>query len=477
MVSTRALRSVIGGSGAALLAATAALVAVTVPSAHAADPPLRDLAAAKGVYMGTALMANELSGTSASIAGTQFDSVTPGNEMKWDTVEPSRGTYNWAPGDSIVNFAQAHDMQVRGHNLVWHSQLPNWLTSGSFSNDELHSILVKHVTDEVTHYKGKVVHWDVVNEPFNEDGTFRQDLWYNQLGVSYIADAFKAARAADPAAKLYLNDYNVEGTGAKSDGMYNLVKSLKQQGVPIDGVGFQAHLILGQVPSTFKANLQRFADLGVDVAITELDVRMQTPSDASKLQQQANDYAAVVNDCLGVTRCAGITVWGFTDATSWVPSTFPGQGAATLYDENYQPKPAYAAVRTALGGGTTTTPPTSPPTSPPTTPPGGGSGCAVSYGVNQWNTGFTANVTVKNNGSAPVNGWSLKWTFASGQTVTQAWNATVSQSGTAVTATNLSYNGTIPAGGSTSFGFNATWAGGNPAPTGFTLNGTACTVS
>jgi endo-1,4-beta-xylanase len=467
MVSKRALRSAIGGSGAALLAATAALIAVTIPSAHAADPPLRDLAAAKGVYMGTALMASELSGTSASIAGTQFNSVTPGNEMKWDTVEPSRGTYNWAPGDSIVNFAQAHSMQVRGHNLVWHNQLPNWLTSGSFSNDELHSILIKHVTDEVTHYKGKVVHWDVVNEPFNEDGTFRSDLWYNQLGVSYIADAFKAAHAADPAAKLYLNDYNVEGAGAKSDGMYNLVKSLKQQGVPIDGVGFQAHLIVGQVPSTFKANLQRFADLGVDVAITELDVRMQTPSDASKLQQQASDFAAVVNDCLGVTRCVGITVWGFTDATSWVPSTFPGQGAANLYDENYQPKPAYAAVRTALGGTTTTTPPSTP-------PPSGG--CVVTYGVNQWNTGFTANVTVKNNGTAPVSGWTLKWTFAPGQTVTQAWNATVTQSGTAVTATNVSYNGTIAAGGTTSFGFNANWSGSNPAPTGFTLNGAACTT-
>ena len=470
MFSKRSLRSALGGSGVALLAAAAAAVALTIPSAQAAGTPLRDLAAAKGVYMGTALMQSELTGTSGSIAGAQFDSVTPGNEMKWQSVEPTRGTYNWGPADQIVSFAQAHDMQVRGHNLVWHSQLPNWLTSGSFSDSALHDIMIKHVTDEVTHFKGEVVHWDVVNEPFNEDGTYRSDLWYNQLGVSYIADALTAAHAADPAAKLYINDYNIEATGAKSNAMYTLVKSLKAQGVPIDGVGFQAHFILGQVPSDFKANLQRFADLGVDVAVTELDVRMQLPSDATKLQQQANDYTTVMNDCLGVSRCKGVTVWGFTDATSWVPSTFPGQGAATPYDENYQPKPAYTAIQTALGGTTTT-----PPTTPPTTTPPGGTGCTVTYGVNQWNTGFTANISVVNGGSSAISGWTLKWTQSSGtQTVTQAWNATVTKSGTGYTATNLSYDAAIPAGGSTSFGFNANWSGANPAPTGFTLNGTAC---
>jgi endo-1,4-beta-xylanase len=476
MFSKRSMRSAVGGSGVAILAASAALVAVAMPSAHAAGTPLRTLAEAKGIYMGTALQANELTGTSGSIAGTQFDSVTPGNEMKWESVEPNRGTYNWGPADQIVSFAQQNNMMVRAHNLVWHSQLPNWLTSGSFTNSQLHDLMTKHVTDEVTHFKGKVAHWDVVNEPFNEDGTYRADLWYNQLGVSYIADAFTAAHAADPNAKLYINDYNIEGQNAKSNGMYNLVKSLKQQGVPIDGVGFQAHFILGQVPSDFKANMQRFADLGVDVAVTELDVRMQTPSDATKLQQQANDYTTVMNDCLGVSRCVGVTVWGFNDATSWVPSTFPGQGAATPYDGNFNPKPAYTAIQTALGGTTTTTPP--PTSTPPTTPPpGGGGACTVTYGVNQWNTGFTANITVKNGSSSALNGWTLTWSQSGGtQTVTQAWNATVTRSGTTYTATNLSYNGAVAAGGTTSFGFNANWSGSNPAPTGFTLNGSACTV-
>lgn len=383
MVSKRTLGFVAGGSALALLAATAVLLA-TRSSDHgpAAEPaaasgsraakagrptaaktarptapgaPLRDLAAARGVQLGTALAAGGLTGTSGSIAGSQFDAVTPENEMKWETVEPERGNYNWAPGDAIVAFATAHGMQVRGHNLVWHGQLPDWLTTGDFGDDELRALMVKHVTDEVTHYKGRIAFWDVVNEPFTDDGGYRAGLFYRQLGVSYIADAFTAAHAADPAAKLYLNDYSIEGVGPKSDAMYALAKSLKQQGVPIDGVGFQAHFILGQVPDTFRANMQRFADLGLDVAVTELDIRMPTPPDADALRRQADDYTAVVQACLAVSRCRGITVWGFSDATSWVPEAFPGQGAATPYDAHYRPKPAYGAIAAALGDGPTRT--------------------------------------------------------------------------------------------------------------------------
>ncbi len=182
-----------------------------------------------------------------------------------------------------------------------------------------------------------------------------------------------------------------------------------------------------------------------------------------------------MNDCLGVTRCQGVTVWGFNDATSWVPGTFPGQGAATPYDENYQPKPAYYAIQSALGGTTTTTPPTSPPTTPPTTPPGGGA-CTVTYSVNEWTTGFTANITVTS--ASAVDGWTVALTYPGGsRTVTQAWNATVTQSGSTVTANNLSYNGAVAAGGTATFGFNADWSGSDPRPTAATLNGTACTVS
>ncbi|MGW3120544.1 endo-1,4-beta-xylanase [Streptomyces sp. NPDC001107] len=442
------MRSLRTGSTLAALVTGAALL-FTAPAAHAADTPLRDLAAAKGKVIGTAVTGSKLTGTYGDLAGAQFNSLTPGNAMKWGSIEPARGSFDWTEADRIVAFAQAHNQQVRGHTLVWHNQNPSWLTNGSWTSAQLSSLLQNHLSTEVGRYKGKIAAWDVVNEPFNEDGTYRSTLWYNGLGADYIANALTWAHAADPAAKLYINDYNVEGVGAKSTALYNLVKDLKSRGVPIDGVGLQAHLILGQVPSSLQQNIQRFADLGVDVSITELDVRMALPADSTKLAQQAADYKSVLNACVAVTRCAGVTVWGFADSDSWVPSTFPGYGAATPYDEDYAPKPAYHAIAEALGG--TTTP-----------PPSGA--CTATYSVtSQWNTGFTGQVTIACSG-ASLSSWKANWTFGAGQQITQAWNATCSQSGTAVTCTNASYNGSVPDGGSVSFGFNGSWSGSNPIP-------------
>ncbi|MFF9816931.1 endo-1,4-beta-xylanase [Streptomyces sp. NPDC014006] len=439
---------------AGLATAAAALLALgAAPSAHAADPPLRDLAAAQGKVIGTAVTGSELTGTYGDITGREFGSLTPGNAMKWGSVEPTRGSFDWAEADQIVAFAQAHHQQVRGHTLVWHSQNPSWLTGGSWTPAQLSSLLQNHISTEVGRYQGKITGWDVVNEPFNEDGTYRSTLWYDGLGADYIASALTWAHAADPAAKLYINDYNVEGVNAKSTALYNLVKSLKARGVPIDGVGLQAHLVLGQVPATLQQNIQRFADLGVDVAITELDVRMQLPADSGKLAQQKADFKAVVGACAAVTRCAGVTVWGFTDSDSWVPSTFPGYGAATPYDESYQPKPAYYGIAEALGGS------------------GGGGGgtapaggCSAAYTVtSQWNSGFTGQVRISCTG-ASLSSWKASWSFGAGQQLTQAWNAGCTQSGAAVTCSNISYNGTVPDGGSVTFGFNANWSGSNPVP-------------
>jgi len=264
--------------------------------------------------------------------------------------------------------------------------------------------------------------------------------------------------------------------------MYSLVSSLKAQGVPIDGVGFESHFILGQVPSTMKANMARFTALGVNVAVTELDDRIQLPATAANLQQQAADYATVVSDCLGVSGCVGVSQWGVGDADSWIPGFFSGYGAATMYDQNYQPKPAYDAVVTALGGpgggGTSSSPSTSPSTSPsssPSTTPSGGS-CKVTDAINAWNTGLTENLTITNTGTAAINGWSLAFTLPSGQTITNGWNAAYHPAAGQVTATNLSYDGAIPAGGSTTVGFQATHTGNASAPAAFSLNGHACAV-
>ncbi|WP_289734455.1 endo-1,4-beta-xylanase [Streptomyces macrolidinus] len=337
----------------------------TAPSALAASGTLGQLAAAQGRYFGSATDNSELNDSPyTAILGSEFNSITPANSMKWDAVEPQQGQFNYTNGDAIVSFAQSHNQKVRGHTLVWHSQLPSWVSN--LPSSQVQAAMENHIAKEAGHYKGKVYAWDVVNEPFNDDGSYRTDAFYNAMGKDYIATALKAARAADPSAKLYINDYNIDGTGAKADAMYQLASDLKKQGVPLDGIGFQGHLAIQySVPSNIQQNLQRFADLGLDVAFTELDVRMQLPSDSTKLATQADYYRQVTNACLAVSRCVGMTVWDFTDKYSWVPNTFPGEGAADLYDDNLQIKPAYTAVSNALGGsggggGGDTTPPSAP---------------------------------------------------------------------------------------------------------------------
>jgi endo-1,4-beta-xylanase len=218
---------------------------------------------------------------------------------------------------------------------------------GTFTREDLTAAMHAHIDAVAGRYRGRVAAWDVVNEPFEENGALRSSPFLRAIGPDYIALAFRRARAADPTAKLYLNDYNVEGINAKSNALYDLVRTLRQQGVPIDGVGLQAHLILGQVPGDIRQNIERFTALGVEVAITELDVRMTLPPDADKLTRQAADYRRVADACLTVPRCVGITVWDFTDRYSWVPSVFAGQGAALPFDENLRPKPAYDALRRA----------------------------------------------------------------------------------------------------------------------------------
>ena len=188
----------------------------------------------------------------------------------------------------------------------------------------------------------------MINEPYNDNGTLRQDVFYNAMGSNYLAIALRAAHAADPGAKLYINDYNIEGQNAKSNALYNLAKSMLTQGVPLGGIGFESHFVVGQVPSSLQANMQRFAALGLDVAITELDDRIKLPASSANLQQQATDYRTVIRACLAVSRCVGVSQWGIDDGHSWIPGTFSGYGAAMMYNSSFQPKPAYNAAVSAL---------------------------------------------------------------------------------------------------------------------------------
>ncbi|MFC5817848.1 endo-1,4-beta-xylanase [Nonomuraea harbinensis] len=357
------------GSRPRTLAAAALLGLLAVfflPAGPAdASAPLRQHAAARGKFIGTALATGPLSNETQyrNIAATEFNQITAENAMKWDATEPNQGQFNFSGADTIVNFATQNNQQVHGHTLVWHNQTPGWVQG--LGATAMRSAMQNHISQVVGRYANNaaVVSWDVVNEVFEENGNLRSSFWYNTLGQSYIADAFRYARAADPDARLCINDYNVEGINAKSTAMYNLVRSLREQNVPVDCVGFQSHLAIQYgFPSDLRQNLERFAALGVQVRITEVDVRMQMPRSSSKDTTQANYYRDVIQACLAVNACAGVTIWGFTDRHSWVPDTFSGEGAALIYDENYQQKPSYTAVHNALDGGTPsdTTPPTTP---------------------------------------------------------------------------------------------------------------------
>lgn len=338
---------------AALAAVLVAAGIATGPAAQAHDrqPTLAELAQRHGRYFGSATDNPELTDPAYTrLLGSEFDTITPGNGMKWYATEPQQGVFDWTEGDQIVHLAREHHQRVRAHTLVWHSQLPDWLTSRTWTAPELRAVLKKHIQTEVRHYRGKVYSWDVVNEAFNEDGSYRETIWYKTLGPGYIADALRWAHQADPGAKLYLNDYNIEAVGPKSDAYYTLARELKAAHVPLDGIGFQAHLALQYgYPGTLEENLRRFSRLRLDTALTEVDVRMQLPATDEQLAEQATWYADLTTACLAVRRCVGITIWDWTDKYSWIPAVFPGEGAALPWDDQLAPKPAYFALRAALG--------------------------------------------------------------------------------------------------------------------------------
>ncbi|RAL59896.1 hypothetical protein DID88_000523 [Monilinia fructigena] len=323
-----------------------------LPSAYG---QLNTLAKAAGLkYFGSATDNNELTDTEYTAIlsnSSEFGQITPGNKQKWDSIEPSQNTFSYTKGDVVVDFAEKNDQILRCHNLVWYNQLPSWVTSGTWTNATLIDVLKNHIKNEVTYYKGKCYAWDVVNEAFNDDGTWRSFVFYDTIGPEYIPIAFETAALYDPDVKLYYNDYNIESAGAKATSALNLVKSLKARGIKIDGVGLQAHFIVGSTASesSLATTLKSFTALDVEVAYTELDIRFSSlPPTTAGLAQQGVDYANTVNACLSVDGCVGITTWDFTDKYSWIPSTFSGQGDACLWFANYTLHPAYDNVAAAL---------------------------------------------------------------------------------------------------------------------------------
>ncbi len=338
------IRRSLAALAAAALAATG--LAVLIPSSAEAATTLGASAAQTGRYFGTAISAGKLGdSTYTTIANREFDMVTAENEMKLDATEPNQNQFNYTAGDRVANWATSNGKRLRGHTLAWHSQQPGWMQN--LSGTALRNAMLNHVTQVATHYRGKIYAWDVVNEAFADGSSgARRDSNLQRTGNDWIEVAFRAARAADPGAKLCYNDYNIDNADhAKTKAVVAMVRDFKSRGVPIDCVGLQAHFNSGNpVPSNFQTTLSTFVGLGVDVQITELDIQ-------GSGTDQANKYRQVTNACLAISRCNGITVWGVRDTDSWRPGDTP-----LLFDGNGNKKPAYTATLEALNGGSTPRP-------------------------------------------------------------------------------------------------------------------------
>jgi endo-1,4-beta-xylanase len=312
--------------------------------------PLRDAAAQRGVLIGAAVDPTRFSETAyADTLAREFSQVEPENAMKFGPIHPGPTTYSFTQPDSIVAFAQSHNMKVRGHTLVWYQQNPAWINS--LTPEALAQAMHEHIATVVGRYAGQIYAWDVVNEAFNDNGTPRSTIW--SVNDGYIEQAFRWAHDADPNALLFYNDYNGETVNAKSDAIYKMVQDFKARGVPIDGVGLQMHLTTGE-PSmaSLEANMKRLTDLGLQVHITEFDVRLPVDSSgaatAAALTTQAKIYGDVAAVCLKFAGCTAIQTWGLTDKYSWIPGTFPGFGAALPFDTAYAPKPARDAMISSM---------------------------------------------------------------------------------------------------------------------------------
>ena len=314
--------------------------------------PLRDLADARGLLVGVAVNEAPLREDPAyrDLLAREFNVVTPENAMKFGRLSHERGHYHFEDADAIVGFAESHGMRVRGHTLVWHMLQPEWLTEGAFSRQEWLDILREHIFTVMTRYRGRVFAWDVVNEALAEDGSLRDTIWLRGAGEEYLEQAFRWAHEADPAALLFYNDYCADDLSPKSDSVYRLLRRLLERDVPIHGVGLQMHLELEKPPrpKQIGKNIARLSALGLQVHVTEMDVRMKTPATPAKLVSQARIYRRVLRACLRRGECQACVFWGLGDGHSWIPEFFPGEGAALLFDDLSRPKPACRAVQRTI---------------------------------------------------------------------------------------------------------------------------------
>lgn len=294
------------------------------------------------------------------LVGKEFNLIVAENEMKFDATEPQNNSFTFGGADAVMGVGERNNQEVRGHTLAWHSQISQWVSKDGYANDknlsrqQLLDILKNHIFNVVGRYKGRIREWDVANEVLDDDqsqiwsepGSYkmRQSVYMKVIGEDFIDSAFVWTKQADPDALLYINDYGVEFKGSpKAEAYFNLVKRLKESGVPIDGCGLQCHLTTGQLNvKNLEDNIARYADLGLNCIITELDISLANPADPEALDNQAKEYAEITNVFLRNDNCPSMVLWGISDNNSW------RSNQPLLFDNGLNPKPAYYAVHAQL---------------------------------------------------------------------------------------------------------------------------------
>jgi len=313
---------------------------------------LKNLVLKKGIDIGVAVNNRYLNDKNyRKIITREFNIVTPEYELLFRPIHPVKNKYNFKLADKVVSFAKRNKMKIRGHPLVWHNRvgLPNWIIKGKFTREEFIGILRDHIKIVIGRYKGKITDWNVVNEAIDDNNKLRKGIWLKNIGSDYIEMAFRFAHETDPKAKLYYNDYNIDDLNKKSDAVYKLIKELLEKGVPIHGVGLQMHLLEEHLPEpkSVDKNIKRFKNLGLEVSITEMDVRIKRPVTQEKIENQARIYNEMLKAALR-NKCNAFILWGVSDAHSWIPWWYKNYDAALIFDKNCKPKPAYEKLKEVL---------------------------------------------------------------------------------------------------------------------------------
>ncbi|MBN1610774.1 MAG: endo-1,4-beta-xylanase [Polyangiaceae bacterium] len=352
----------IGGSPGTVCVDDIVLEPVEAPAAPAYTTPsltghaLKDHAAL--VKMGTSVDTPTFlsSPVHNAIVTGEFSMITPANSMKMNIIQPTQGTFDWVDTDALLAFAEQNSLEFHGHPLVWHTQVPSWLQDAELGREEMIQVMYDHIDALVGRYAGRIPCWDVVNEAIDKVDdvwTFRSTIWHDRIGDDFIDLAFQRAAAADPSAKLIYNDYNIEQKGnGHADRVFELVNDLVTRGIPIHQVGFQSHYYAtadggtSGVPdmSKIRDNMARYAEIGIEVVITECDFRIGKPLSEEKEQMQTKFFADLLQVCIDAPNCSRYTLWGVSDFDSWVPSTFPDYDYAHIFDSDFVAKPAYHAL-------------------------------------------------------------------------------------------------------------------------------------